>query len=248
MPAEISAHTVADQDLHAWDAGGAASAEALAAWVSARLAAHEAALAALLAVAGPRTPENSLRLYDQAIEHLTLAGAQSGVLNSVAADKAVRDQAQDEAQRVAMAGSALSLNRAVYDALAAIDLTGASPATRHYVERTLLSYRLAGVDKDQATRDHSQALHEKATRLSLEFSRNIQEGGKTIEATEAELDGLPADYLARHPANAEGKVTISTDPPDMQPVMTFAADRGAARAHVSGLQHPRLPRQPADSA
>ena len=79
--------------------------------MGARLAAHEAALAALLAVEGPRTPENSLRLFDQAIEQLALAGAQAGVLNSVAADKAVRDQAQEEAQRVAMAGSALSLNR-----------------------------------------------------------------------------------------------------------------------------------------
>ncbi len=83
------------------------------------------------------------------------------------------------------------------------------------------------MDKDQATRDRLQALHEKATRLSLEFSRNIQEGAKTIEATPAELDGLPADYLARHPASAEGHVengiTLTTDPPDMQPVMTFAA-------------------------
>ena len=80
------------------------------------------------------------------------------------------------------------------------------------------------MDKDQATRDHLQALHEKATRLSLEFSRNIQEGGKTIEATAAELEGLPADYLARHPADAEGRVTLTTDQPDMQPVMTFAAN------------------------
>jgi thimet oligopeptidase len=187
------------------------------------LAAHEAALAALLAVEGSRTPENSLRLYDAAIEQLSLAGAQAGILNSVAADKGVRDQAQMEAQRVSMAGSALSLNRAVYDALAAIDLTDADPATKHYVERTLLSYRLAGVDKDQATRDRLQALHEKATRHSLDFSRNIQEGGKTIEALPAELEGLPTDYLARHPANAEGRVTLTTDPPDMQPVMTFAA-------------------------
>ena len=224
MPSEVNAPAIADKDLHAWDAGGAASTEALSAWVTARLAAHEAALAALLAVDGPRTPDNSLRLYDQAIEHLNLAGAQSGVLNSVAADKAVRDQAQDEAQRISMAGSALSLNREVYDALAAIDLTGASPATQHYVQRTLLGYRLAGVDKDQTTRDHIQALHEKATRLSLEFSRNIQEGGKTIEATVDELAGLPADYLARHPANAEGVVIITTDQPDMQPVMTFAAN------------------------
>jgi thimet oligopeptidase len=181
-----------------------------------------------LAVEGERTPANSLRLYDEAIEQLSLAGAQAGILNSVAADKTVRDQAQMEAQRVAQAASALSLNRAVYEALAAIDLGGANPpisaATKHYVERTLLCYRLAGVDKDQATRDRLQRLHDKATQLSLEFSRNIQEGAKTIEATPAELDGLPADYLARHPADVDGRIALSTDPPDMQPVMTFAAN------------------------
>jgi thimet oligopeptidase len=216
--------TAVSADLHAWESGAAESAQALSAWVGARLAAHEAALQALVAVAGRRTPENTLRLYDIALEQLTLAGAQAGVLNSVAADKAVRDQAQEEAQRIAMAASALSLNRQVYDALTAMSLDGASPATRHFVERTLLQYRLAGVDKDQATRDHLQALHDKATRLSLEFSRNIQEGGKTVEATPAELDGLPPDYIARHPVNGDGKATLTTDQPDMQPVMTFAAD------------------------
>ncbi|MGA8673168.1 MAG: M3 family metallopeptidase [Terracidiphilus sp.] len=223
MTAGTLAAAAVTEEIHVWEAGGAGSAEALAAWVASRLAAHQAALAALLAVEGPRTPENSLRLYDTAIEQLSLAGAQAGILNSVAADKAVRDQAQMEAQRVSMVGSALSLNRAVYDALAAIDLTGADAATKHYVERTLLSYRLSGVDQDQATRDRLQALHEKATRHSLDFSRNIQEGAKTIEALPAELEGLPADYLARHPANAEGRVILTTDPPDMQPVMTFAA-------------------------
>ncbi len=218
----FDAATAVTKELHAWEAGGAKSAEALAAWVSERLAAHEAALTALLAVEGKRTPENSLRLYDVAIEQLSLAGSQAGVLNSVAAEKSVRDEAQNQAQRIAMAGSSLSLNRAVYEALAAIDLSGVNAATKHYVERTLLSYRLAGVDKDQATRDRLQKLHEKATMLALEFSRNIQEGGKTIETTVAELDGLPADYRARHPADANGKVTLTTDPPDMQPVMTFA--------------------------
>ena len=221
MPVETVAGVT--EETHAWEAGGAQSAEALAKWVSARLAAHEAALGALLVVEGQRTPENSLRLYDTAIEQLTLAGAQAGVLNSVAADKAVRDQAQAEAQRVAMAGSALSLKWQVYDALKAVSLDGVSPATRHYVKRTLLSYRLAGVDKDDATRAQLQTLHEKATRLSLEFSRNIQEGAKTVEATATELEGLPADYLARHQPDASGRIALTTDQPDMQPVMTFAA-------------------------
>ncbi|MGD0958155.1 MAG: M3 family metallopeptidase [Candidatus Acidiferrales bacterium] len=226
MPNETFAAAATD-GLHVWEAGGAASAEALTAWVSARLAAHENALAALLAFEGERTPENSLRHFDAAIERLNLAGAQAGILNSVAADKAVRDQAQMEAQRVAMAGSALSLNRNVYDALVAMKLDGASAATKHFVERTLLGYRLSGVDKDEATRDRLHALHDKATQLSLEFSRNIQEGGKTIEAAPEELEGLPADYIARHPAqkgdDGAERVTLTTDPPDMMPVMTFAA-------------------------
>ena len=173
------------------------------------------------------------------------------MLNSVAADKAVRDQAQMEAQRVAMAGSALSLNRAVYDALVAIELDGASAATKHYVERTLLGYRLSGVDKDQATRDRLQALHDKATRLSLEFSRNIQEGGKTIEATPEELEGLPADYIARHPAqkDASGGARDADDRSAGHDAGDdFCGERGAARADVSGLQHARVSGEPADSA
>lgn len=221
MPTENAAAVT--RDLHVWEKGGAASAEALGAWVSDRLTAHQTAIESLLTAEGRRTPENTLRLYDVAIEQLSLAGSQAGILNSVAADKAVRDEAQNQAQRIAMAASALSLNRPVYDALVAMDLDGVSPATRHFVDRTLLSYRLAGVNKDQATRDRLQALHEKATRLALEFSRNIQEGGKTIEAAPEELEGLPADYIERHPANAAGHVTITTDQPDMQPVMTFAS-------------------------
>src|SRR5579863_1177788 len=213
-------------ELHAWESGAHQSAEALSSWVSARLAAHEAALAALLAIDTPRTPENTLRLYDAAIEQLSLAGSQAGVLHSVAADKAVRDQAQLEAQRIAMAGSALSLNRGVYDALAAMPIDHCNAATRHYVERTLLGYRLAGVDKDEATREHLKKLHEKATMLSLEFGRNIQEGGKTITATPEELNGLPQDYIDRHRPDAEGRITLTTDQPDMQPVMTFASDAG----------------------
>ena len=218
------------EELHAWEAGGADSPEALHAWVSARLAAHEEALEALLAVDRPRTPENTLRLYDAALEQLGLAGAQAGVLNSVAAAKEVRDQAQMEAQRVAQAASALSLNRAVYDALAAMCIAHCDQATTHYVERTLLGYRLAGVDKDEETRVRLQKLHEEATRLSLEFSRNIQEGAKTIQGAPEEMAGLPQDYVARHAPDESGKITLTTDQPDMQPVMTFASIPACAGA------------------
>jgi thimet oligopeptidase len=127
MPADSDSRAAASPEFHAWEAGGAVSAEALATWVSARLSAHEAALAALLAVKGERTPENSLLLFDAAIEQLSLAGEQAGLLNSVAADAAVRDQAQIEARRVAQAASALSLNRQAYEALVGHQSGGRQP-------------------------------------------------------------------------------------------------------------------------
>src|ERR1700743_1359915 len=164
MAVDAAAAVSITKEIHAWDAGGAESAEALDKWVSARLAAHEDALAALMAVEGPRTLENTLRLYDTAIEQLSLAGSQAGVLNSVAADKGVRDAAQMAAQRLSMAGAALSLHRGVYDALGAVDLTGASEATKHYVQRTLLGYRLAGVDKGEGARGALQALDAEASK------------------------------------------------------------------------------------
>ena len=66
MPAEVHPPAASTEDLHVWEAGGTASASALTAWVSARLAAHQAALEALLVVEAPRTVENSLRRYDEA--------------------------------------------------------------------------------------------------------------------------------------------------------------------------------------
>lgn len=213
-------------DLHIWEEGGANSAGSLRDWITARLDAHERAIAALVApTVGKQTPENSLVHYDRAVAELSLAGAQAGVLNSVATVSAVRDQAQVEAQRVSEAASALSLNRPVYEALRGIDAEGASQATRHYLHRTLLSYRLAGVDKDEATRTHLEKLHAQAMHLSLEFSRNIQEGAKKVEiGSISELEGLPEDFIERHQADSEGHIELTTDPPDMQPVMTFASD------------------------
>jgi len=113
-----------------------------------------------------------------AIEQLSLAGAQAGCLNSVAADKAVRDQRKSEAPARRRGGNQLSLNRDVYWRCRRSILKVRVRRRQHYVQRTLLSYRLAGVDKDDATRAHLHQLHEKATKLSLEFSRNVQEGAR----------------------------------------------------------------------
>ncbi len=37
-----------------------------------------------------------------------------------------------------------------------------------------------------------------------------------------ELAGLPDDYIAAHPAAADGSITLSTDETDFTPIITYA--------------------------
>ncbi len=104
---------------------------------------------------------------------------------------------------------------------------GASAATKHYVERTLLGYRLAGVDKDQATRDRLQALHEKATRLSLDSAATFRRAERPLRPRRRSWRACRPTTLRgtlrRKAKTARSACTLTTDPPDMMPVMTFAA-------------------------
>ena len=219
---------------HPWnpDGSGSVSSATLESWVQARLARHQQAIDRLLAVKGPRTLENTLRPYDEAVAELSATGSQTALLDSVYPDKAVRDTAQALTQSVAQAGVTLGLNQKVYQALNEIDPESADPATRHYLERTLLQYRLAGVDKDDATRARIKELQDKATHLSLTFSRNVQENVNTVSVDDvAELEGLPEDYLQAHKPDEHGKIILTTEFPDYQPAMTFAQS-GALRQRM----------------
>jgi thimet oligopeptidase len=209
--------------VHPWGEGGHIDAATLDKWVQSRLASQRRQIEALLAVEGQKTLENTLRPYDDAVATLSATGSLASLLDSVYPDKAVRDKARELTQIVAEAATALSLNQEVYQALTAVDLSGADMATAHYVSQTLLNYRLAGVDKDEATRARVRELSDKATELSLLFAKNVQENVNRVELRDAgELDGLPQDYIRNHPPNGEGVITLTTDYPDMQPVMTFA--------------------------
>jgi thimet oligopeptidase len=191
-------------------------------WVNQRLSEEKAAIGKLLAVKGPRTVENTVRPFDDAENQLSIAGNNAFLLYSLADAAPLRDKGQAMTARISTANTELSLNREVYNALAAVPLPTNDPATRHYLERTLLEYRLSGVDKDDATRAKIRGLQDKITDLSLKFGRNVADGTLKIAAAKAELEGLPDDYISRHKPSAEGVYTLTTEQPDVMPVMSFA--------------------------
>jgi thimet oligopeptidase len=69
------------------------------------------------------------------------------------------------------------------------------------------------------------------------FSRTVQDDVRKVAVEDVEeLRGLPEDYLARHGVKdvggklaAEAPVVLTTDPPEMSPVMSYAADRNLRR-------------------
>jgi thimet oligopeptidase len=176
----------------------------------------------LLAVKGPRTIENTLVPYDEAVRQNNSAGYLAGLMEQVHPDAGFRDHATAMLTKVTAAQTAISLNHDIYNALAALDLSKADAATKYYVQRQLLEFRLAGVDKDDAARARLKKLSDQSTEQQSMFDRNIADGQNTVEADPAELDGLPQDYIDRHKPGPNGKVTITTNYPDALPVFSFA--------------------------
>jgi thimet oligopeptidase len=187
-----------------------------------RLAAAQASIDKLVAVKGARTIDNTLAAFDEAVRQLNSAAYLAGLLLQVHPDAGFRDHATAMLTKAAAVQTSIALNHDVYNALAALDLSHANEATRYYVKRQLLQFRLAGVDKDEATRARLKKLNDQAVEEVSMLDRNIADDRKIVLAEPSELDGLPQDFIDRHKPEADGKVKISTDYPDALPVLTFA--------------------------
>jgi thimet oligopeptidase len=134
----------------------------------------------------------------------------------------MRDAAEVCEQEVEALSTEMSLDRAIYEALRDLDVSGDDAATRFYLWRVLRDFRRAGVDRDDETRARIRALNDELVRIGQEFSRNIRDDVRSIEIEPAELQGMPDDYRRAHPPGANGKVRITTDYPDYVPFLSYA--------------------------
>jgi thimet oligopeptidase len=202
---------------------GLSTPEALKAAVDRRLAHARELLDAMVAVTGKRTVDNTLRPYDDMWGELFVAGSQVGIYTANHPDERMRKMGEELNRSVSAVVAEVPLRPDVYAALKALDLGGANAATRYYVERELKNFRLAGVDKPEAARKRIQQLSAELTQAMDLFARNIRdEKGRVIVKSVAELDGLPADFIARLKPDESGTITLSTSDIDARPVMAYA--------------------------
>ena len=191
--------------------------------VDARLARAKRLLDDLLAVTGPRTVANTLEPYDELFNEVQTAGSYATLMAAVHPDEAVRKAGDALERRADALESDIALRPEVLSAVQAIRLDQADTETRYYVERTLRDLRRLGVDRPEATRTRLKGLRDELTVLMSEYLRNIRERGRRFTvASVKELDGLPADFIARHKPDASGAITLTSDIVDVRPVLTYA--------------------------
>jgi thimet oligopeptidase len=185
---------------------------------------------ATLEAATPRDRDALLRGVDELVLALTNVSSELGVLVNVHPDLAAREACEAIQVAATELGVRFGQSRPIYDALSAVRLDGLDGPARRAVELTLRDMRRAGVALDEAKRVNAQQLRSRITTLSQAYGRNLRDDVRTVELPASALEGTPADYRAAHPADARGMVKVTTDPPDMAPLMTYSKDASARLA------------------
>jgi thimet oligopeptidase len=93
---------------------------------------------------------------------------------------------------------------------------------------TLRDFRRNGLELPADKQEQLRRMNDDISKIGQDFESNIAAAAGRVELRPAQLKGLPADYIAKHAPNKDGKVEITTDYPDYFPFVTYAEDRKAA--------------------
>ena len=177
-----------------------------------------------------RTTAEVLALWNESDIAFANGAAVSSLLAEVHPDEAVREQAEKHVQTVTRARTERGLDRALYGLIEATDDDGLDEQATRVRAHVLRDFRRSGVDKSDEVTNRLREISERITLVEQDFARNIRDDVRSIKLRPEQLDGLPADYIADHPVDDNGLVTITTDNPDYVPFRMFATDADARRA------------------
>ncbi len=173
----------------------------------------------------------TLTLWNGVNLALSNAFAVASLLANVHPEEPVRSRGEKAEQDAQKLQTDISLDRDLYEVLAAVDDAELDADARRVLTLSLRDFRRAGVDQDDAVRARVRELSERQTELAQQFSKNIRDGVRSILLDPAQLEGLPEDFVESHRPGADGRVVVTTEYPDYVPYMTFGKDR-AARADL----------------
>jgi thimet oligopeptidase len=196
----------------------------------ARLARAEAQLTRIGTVRPPFTETNVLRPFNEIGVEVATAASECGLLAEVHPDPEVRAAADTIIQELSAFTTRLGQDRPLYEALGGLDVGTLAPVVRRVVELARRDMRRTGIELGPADQETVRSVRAELVKVEQEFAKNIRDDVQEVALDPEQLDGLPADYVAAHPVDADGKVHVTTNYPDLIPFMTYATDEAARKA------------------
>lgn len=197
-----------------------------------RIARATTLVAGLEATTERFTAATVLAPLNQLHVELSNIGAEAGIYTAMHPDKSVRDTAERMQRDAIDLGQRALQSTAVYEALGRV--ASDDPLDRRFITLVRQDMKRAGVELSEADRAKARELRSTLTKLGQDHARNIRDDTRRITLeSEAELAGLPADYVKAHRPDSDGpdgKIVITTNPPDMVPFMTYAHSDRARKA------------------
>ena len=194
-----------------------------------RLARANELLAQLEAAQAPFTVATVLAPLNELHVELSNINAEAGIYTAMHPDKDVRDAAERLQRESIDLGQRALQSKAIDAALGAV--AADDPLDKRFIALVRQDMKRSGVALGDAERAKARELRSTLTKLGQDHARNIRDDTRRITLeSEAELDGLPADYVQAHRPGPDGKIVITTNPPDMVPFMTYAHSDRARRA------------------
>ncbi|UOQ97741.1 Zn-dependent oligopeptidase [Hymenobacter sp. 5317J-9] len=184
------------------------------------------ALTAIYSVpAGKRTFANTMLPLDAMSDNFGSVAGPISILFNASPDSAVRNQAERSLALISKYGNELELDEKLYRAVKdysktkeAMALTG---PRKKFLTETVDEYERNGFALTPEKRQELQKLNDKIADLSLAFGANIAKDRSFLLVSEADMKGLPDDYVKSRPR--EGAMyRINVDGPSYTTFMKYA--------------------------
>jgi thimet oligopeptidase len=175
------------------------------------------------------TYETTIGRFDDAAAEIADAEQFPYLMSVAHPDKAVRDAAKECEPKVEQVTTGLYLDTAIAQVLKAYASKGEplEGERARLLHDTLRDFRRNGLELSPEKQARLRELNKELTTLGQSFGQNIAASTGKLHLAPSQLDGLPKEYVAKHPV-VDGKVEITTDYPDFFPFVTYAKDRKAA--------------------
>lgn len=190
------------------------------------IAATKAGLEKIYNIPGPkRTFENTVRALDDLDDRLSSIFSPVNILFNASTDSAIRKEAEESIEVVSKFSNQLALDEKLYKAYKeyaqtadAKKLTGGRAKE---LKETIEQFERNGFALPADKRTELKQINDKISDLGLQFNRNIATYKDQLLVSEADMKGLPADYIKSRKKEGD-KYVITLDGPSYTDFMKYS--------------------------